>query len=661
MCGIVGAVGRVPGSSADLLRAVAGMAESVAHRGPDDSGHWHDDRAVLGHRRLSIVDLSPTGAQPMVSRDGRHVLVYNGELYNHQDLRRDLEAEGCVFRGRSDTETLTEAIAAWGCAAVLPRLNGIFAFAAWDRRLGILTLARDHLGIKPLYWRESERGIDFASEIRAFHRLPDWRPEVDRDAVAAFLRYGNVPAPYSIFRGVFKLEPGSRLDWMPGRPTRVERFWDPATVAGAGLADPLDPSPEAAVDALEEAIRTAVDRQRMSDVPLGAFLSGGIDSSTVVALLQSLSDRPVETFSIGFPAADYDEADAARAVARHLGTRHTEVYATPQMLLDSLPRLAGIGDEPFGDSSQLPTLLVSELARRSVKVALSGDGGDELFAGYNRHVWARRLSGRGPAVLRRAAGRMLGTVPPAAVDAVARLLPEGRRPRQLSLKVAKTAQALGAADAADMHRRLLSSMPGAERLVLSGALGGNGPIDPLAAWNGRLPADPMAAAQLLDLAVYLPDDILTKVDRASMAVSLEVRVPLLDPDLVAHAWRLPAELKLRDGVGKWILRQVLHRYVPPALVDRPKSGFAVPIADWLRGPLRDWCGDLLGPAALAGDDLLDSAGVTRLVDRHHSGLEDNAAILWNLLMLQQWRQRWLGGEDGDSAAQPAALERRAAG
>ncbi|MFN3171094.1 MAG: asparagine synthase (glutamine-hydrolyzing) [Hyphomicrobiales bacterium] len=658
MCGLAGFVKKGGSVDRQMLDAVESMSQSLQHRGPDGSGCWHDTRAVLAHRRLSIVDLTDCGHQPMVSQCGRYILVYNGEIYNHEQIREEMQGTKIAYRGRSDSETLLEAIACWGCDSLVPRLNGIFAFAVWDRKLSQLTLARDRLGVKPLYWTETPSGLAFASELRAFQALPDWQPEIDIGAVEAFLRYGNVPAPTSIFQGVYKLEPGMMLSWQAGGSPQLRRYWDPCQSMGTGLADPLTGSVDEIVKELERALLTAVERQMMSDVPIGAFLSSGVDSSLIAALMQSITDRPIQTFSIGFDQRGYDEAPVARVIAEHLGTQHNEAYATPAMLLSRLPDLINLIDEPFGDASFLPTLLLSEAARASMTVALSGDGGDELFAGYSRHVWAHKLQNFGPLAVRQGLSRALTALPASVFDGVPHLLAAGRGQidHQFSRKAQKAVRALGASDSADLHRRLLSAYATPKSLLRhQGAKRAQtGPID---TWAARCPTDdPVATAQLLDMTVYMPDDVLTKVDRASMAASLEVRVPFLDPDLVDLAWRIPSAMKLHEGTGKWILRQILRKHLPADLVDRPKSGFTVPLAEWLRGPLREWADDLLSEKALSHDDVLEAKAIGRLLERHLSGAADNSAILWNLLIFQQWRQRWSKPQQiATTLAKPLAL------
>jgi asparagine synthase (glutamine-hydrolysing) len=643
MCGFAGFFDLQAQTPPFMAQAVARrMIATLDHRGPDAEGMWVDAAAgiALAHRRLAIVDLSPAGRQPMADADGRFVVSYNGEIYNWRELRAELEGLGRRFRSSSDTEVLVEGCAVWGVEATVRRLNGIFAAAIWDVEERRLWLVRDPLGVKPLFYGRFGAVWLFASQPKALQPHPAFDGELDRDALTAYLRYAYVPAPYSAFRHVRKLPPGGLLRLDPDGGETLTIYWDALEMATRAAADPLDLSDDEAADRLEALLRDAVGRQMVADAPLGAFLSGGIDSATVAAQMQAQSDRPVQTFTIGFGDGDYDESAAAEAVARHLGTEHTTLRAEPADALELVDRLHDWFDEPFADASQLPTLLLSRLTRGHVTVALSGDGGDELFAGYNRYLWGARLwqeCGGWPAGMRRAVSRGLAGFSPASVDRAFSLLPARLRPRQAGLKLQKLAYGIGACSSPDaLYRRLVGQWNGPARLV-PGATEPE-PAHSDAAYAAAAP-DVVERMQLRDLTTYLPDDVLAKVDRASMAYGLEARVPLLDLRLVEFAWRLPLRFKLRDGTSKWLLRRVLARHVPPALFERPKSGFAVPIADWLRGPLRDWAEDLLDPQAMAHDGLPAPGPVRALWAQHLAGKTDGSGPLWTALSLLAWRRR----------------------
>jgi asparagine synthase (glutamine-hydrolysing) len=639
MCGIAGLVDLERRFEPDLLRNVASrMADTLRHRGPDDRGVWIDPAAgiALGHTRLAIIDLSPAGAQPMLSSCGRFALSYNGEIYNAPELRSELEAAGRKFRGHSDTEVMVEGFAVWGVRPTVERLIGMFAFAAWDWASRVLTLARDRLGIKPLYWGHVDGNLVFASELKTLKTVPGWRGEIDPDALSAFLRFGYVPAPMSIYRGIKKLMPGTLLECHEDGSIRHETYWSLSDVAGRGLSSPLDISDADATAMVEELLSDAVRRRMVADVPLGVFLSGGIDSSTVAALMQANSTRPVRTFSIGFREPAYDEAAHAKQVAARLGTEHTELYVTPAETRAVIPKLQDIYDEPFADSSQIPTYLVAEMTRKHVAVALSGDGGDEVFAGYNRYgqgLALAKMIRRLPKPLRQAMAGAMTAVKPGTWDSLAIVLPSQMRPRLLGDKIHKLAGVLSE-DAIGFYRHLVTQWSSASSLVRAASA----PDESLYAdaIRRRFPDD-VSWMQYLDTLTYLPDDILAKVDRASMAVALEVRVPLLDHRVVELSWRLPQRFKLRGGTGKWLLRQIAYKYVLKDLLERPKMGFAIPIDQWLRGPLRDWADDLIGSLVRNGD-VIDGAPVAEKWAEHQSGARNWQYFLWNVLMYEAWRR-----------------------
>lgn len=634
MCGIVGILKNTEGEidAERLKRAV----HQLSHRGPDAQRIWVGRGVALGHSRLSIVDLSPAGNQPMRSQCGRWMLSFNGEIYNHLEIRRDLSR---VWRGHSDTETLVESISEWGPREALQRCRGMFAWIVWDNNHQQLTLARDRMGEKPLYYGMFNGEFRAASELRSLIAA-DEKLKLDHQSLALYLRHSAVPAPYSIWEGVRKVPPGHlvQVDQVPDIRVREPIAWwrleevtdNTSPISSATLA----------VEGLHDLLKAAVREQMISDVPLGAFLSGGIDSSTIVALMQSQSARPVRTFTIGFAEKQHNESSRASAIARHLGTEHTTLVVSSQDALATIPDLPDVWDEPFADSSQIPTLLLSRLTRKSVTVSLSGDGGDELFCGYDRYSWFARL------------------------DGTRRLIPQGARDLiARSLHAAGTNRSLGILERAAASRGLTFSLTGhrLQRLaelmrvdssdalyrdLVSGWVSPSeilGPIlEPPTVLTHHLrgPASPPRRLQFFDQLSYLPDDILTKVDRASMSVGLEARIPLLDPRVIELSWRMPSSMHRRRGQTKWVLRQVLARYVPPALFEQPKHGFSVPLDEWLRGPLRDWASDLLSKGSLSGHGLFDSTVVQRVWNEHLSGRRNHKAQLWSILMFQAWYDKW---------------------
>ena len=645
MCGLVGFLGK-NGGGKDSLAMVTAMANTLVHRGPDDAGAWADERGdiCLAHRRLAILDLSPAGHQPMLSACGRFIMVFNGEIYNHTDLRAELESQGTAvaWRGTSDTETLLAACAAWGLEATLRRATGMFALALWDRAERRLTLARDRVGEKPLYYGWQGDAFLFGSELKALRGHPAWQAAVDRTALARYMRVGYVPAPLTIWNGIRKLLPGAMLivaaDTPPGVLPGQTFYWRALDVVSAGRADKL--GDRQAIDSLDTLLRRAIGGQMVADVPLGAFLSGGIDSSTVVALMQVQASRSVRTFSIGFAEADYDEARHARAVAAHLGTNHTELILSPAEALNVIPRLPEMYDEPFGDSSQIPTYLVASLARQHVTVSLSGDGGDELFGGYNRYLWGPSLLrhiGHLPSGMRVTASHLISFLTPGQWDGLGSMLPRGMRLPAFGDKLHKLAGVIGARNADDLYQRLISQQRDLESIVLGATDTEFWAEAETKLFSGHGVAERM---MLHDLLGYMCDDILVKVDRAAMAVSLETRVPLLDHHIVEFAWQLPQQMKIRNGQGKWLLRQVLYQYVPRELIERPKQGFAIPLDTWLRGPLREWAEALLDEHRLRREGYLRPEPIRRKWREHLSGHRNWQHWLWNVLMFQSWQERW---------------------
>ncbi len=652
MCGIAGLLRPGGGDESELSGIARNMTDALAYRGPDASGNWTKASAgiAFGHRRLSVLELSLAGSQPMHSDCGRFTVTFNGEIYNHLDIRAELEAAGAApnWRGHSDTETLLYAVRHWGVEAALRRLSGMFALALWDEGERTLTLARDRFGEKPLFYGWSGRDLIFASELKALATHPAWSPSLDRSALTSFMRYAYVPAPSTIWTCIRKLPSAAYVtftdDASPNGMPAPKPYWSLREVVVAAQANRIADEQEAVAE-LQRLLSIAIKRQCLSDVPLGAFLSGGIDSSTVVALMQAQAGQPVRTFTIGFREDAFDEASEARKVASHLGTSHTELYVDPRTAMNVIPKLPTMYDEPFADSSQIPTHLVSALARQHVTVALSGDAGDELFGGYNRHVWGDSLNARfaaTPAALRHAFSIFLRSISPEPAGTLARLagpiLPTRFNVRRAGDQMAKLARIIGSTSLDDMYRELCSIDNEPAQTVLQGEESGSWSSVEMNRVTGKL--DPLDRMTLADSLSYLTDDILQKVDRAAMAVALETRVPFLDKDLVEFAARIPPGMKVRDGRGKWLVRQVLYRHVPRNLVDRPKTGFGIPIDGWLRGPLKSWASDLLSPARLRAQNLFNASRVTARMAEHMSGRHNHGNWLWNVLMAQAWHDEW---------------------
>ncbi len=647
MCGIVGVFTTAGAPEDSLVSTCRTMADTLRHRGPDDHGVWTDAAygIGLGFRRLSILDLSALGHQPMHSPSGRYVLAFNGEVYNHRALRLQLEQSGTAFRGHSDSEVLAATIDHWGIRGSIARLVGMFALAIWDRQARRLTLVRDRLGEKPLYYCSSKGTLTFGSELKALMALPGFDRSLDGSAIASYLRYLYVPTPRSIFKGVYKLPAGHLLTLdRPDAPLPAALpYWDLDEVARLRVENPFTGSDEEAVDELEAILHRAVRLEMEADVPLGALLSGGVDSSTIAALMQGSSSSSIRTFSIGFEEEKHNEAPHAARIAAHLGTDHTELVLTANDALRTVPELPLIFDEPFADPSQIPTLLVCRLARQSVTVALSGDGGDELFGGYNRYIeterWMQRLD-RVPRLIRRTAAAAVLAVPEAfwegGYDLARSFIPHTLQHRLPGRKITKLARLARASSPEEVYRSLMS-VSANPHVYLCGAHGGEGSgLIPLRAPGTSF----LTRAMLTDQRTYLPDDLLAKVDRASMAVSLELRVPLLDHRVVEFSWRLPGTMKIRGREGKWILRRLLHRYVPPELVDRPKVGFTVPIEAWLRGQLAPWAEEMLLSRRPDLEDIILRDEVARMWRAFNRGYHDLALALWAILMLYAWHDHW---------------------
>lgn len=658
MCGIAGIFG-------SRLEGLEAMSARLGHRGPDDSGLWSDAEAGVGlaHRRLSILDLSPAGHQPMTSPSGRFVTIFNGEIYNHPEMRLELDGRGegnsGNWRGHSDTETLLAGFDAWGIEETLRRSVGMFALAVWDKAERTLTLTRDRLGEKPLYYGWNRGVFLFASELKALRAFPGFDADINRNALTLLLRHNYIPTPYSIYRGIFKLWPGAVLTirhgaaasspWAPDSPpfepfrnngVTLGWYWSAQEVAERCRANPFTGTEREAVDELERVLTEAVQAQLISDVPLGTFLSGGVDSSAIVALMQSRASRPVKTFTIGFHEAGYNEAVHAKEVARHLGTDHTELYVTPEEAQAVIPRLPAIYDEPFADSSQIPTFLVAQLARQHVTVSLSGDAGDELFGGYNRYFQMKSLLrkiGWLPGFSRQALAEGMNALSPSGWNSLYSflepMLPPRLRMTQVGDKALKIAEILTADSPEAIYHRLVSHWKSPADVVIGASESPTSLTD-----QRRWPHHHEFEHRMmyLDAISYLPDNILVKVDRAAMAVSLETRVPFLDHRVVEYAWQLPLSLKIRNGQGKWLLRQVLHKHVPKELIERPKQGFGVPIDSWLRASLRDWAESLLSEGRLRREGFFHPEPIRRKWQEHLSGTRNWQYYLWDVLMFQAW-------------------------
>jgi len=647
MCGIAGTLGGSL-SPNDFGKILEQAGNTIAHRGPDDMGIWFDKETAIGfvHRRLSIIDLSPAGHQPMLSVTGRFVIIFNGEIYNHLDLRNELEKSDNAprWRGHSDTESLLAAFECWGIEATLKKTVGMFAIALWDKKERKLFLMRDRMGEKPMYYGYFDDRLLFGSELKALRQLPGFKSEINRDVLSLLFRHNYIPAPYSIYTNVFKLMPGSFIEFSSETLRLRQRpepkiYWSATEIALDAVKNPIKfSSDNEAINALESKLIQSISGQMMSDVPLGAFLSGGIDSSTIVALMQRQSSSAIKTFSIGFKEEDYDEAVFAREVAKHLGTSHTELYVSPDDAMNVIPKLPAIFDEPFSDSSQIPTFLVSELVKKHVTVSLSGDGGDELFCGYSRYLQYPKLWEKisvMPLFLRKIIGNIISSVSPEnwnnLYDSISSLLPDKYQLLSLGNKLHKGASYLSCKDPAHFYRaRMMHWEP--KGLVLNASE----PSTELSTFVSNELLSLKELMMLLDTIGYLPGDILTKVDRSAMAVSLETRVPLIDHRVYEFAWQLPMHYKVRNGISKWLLRQVLYKHVPQKLIDRPKMGFGVPIDSWLRGPLRDWSESLLDEARLKREGFLNPVPIRQKWLEHSTGKGNWQYHLWDILMFQAW-------------------------
>jgi len=643
MCGFVGFFDKsVTADRAEIVLTL--MNDGIVHRGPDDSGIWFDTEARLGfgHRRLSILDLSSAGHQPMFSNEKRFVIAFNGEIYNHLLLREELKNEGHMidWNGHSDTETLLAGFECWGIKETLEKSVGMFAFSVWDNKSKKLTLGRDRIGEKPLYYGWQKELLLFGSELKALKAHPNFNAHINRDAITLLLRHNYIPAPYSIYQGIKKLMPGHLLEIdLQNKTSTTTQYWSARSICELSKNNIFTGSAEDAVDKLESVLKDSINQQMLADVPLGAFLSGGIDSSVIVALMQAQSERPIKTFSIGFNEEGYNEAVHARAVAEHLGTEHTELYVTPQEAMAVIPKLVELYDEPFSDSSQIPTYIVAKMARKHVTVALSGDAGDELFCGYNRYIMTKNLWSKLsiiPVFIRSGASTLIRIIPIKNWNKLNNILPSKFKMSNLGDKMHKAAGVLTSKTVSDLYKGLVSHWHDPEQIVIGSKEPKTALTDP-----ERTPqlSNNIEQMMALDSISYLPDDILTKVDRACMGVSLEGRIPFLNHKVFEFAWSLPLEYKLRGGTAKWCLKQVLYKHVPKSLIERPKMGFGVPIDVWLRGPLKNWAEELLDESRLKDEGFFESAPIRKMWLEHQLGKRNWQYQLWDILMFQLWYEK----------------------
>ena len=637
MCGIAGFFDPNCSTNSETLEKIAiTMSETMNHRGPDDSGLWYDETSGIGlsHRRLSIIDLSSNGKQPMTSSNGRYVIIYNGEIYNATELKNDLIKKGAKFRSESDTEVILEGVAKWGLENLIPKLIGMFAFAIWDKDTKNLYLVRDRLGIKPLYWGKINGKIVFSSELKAITTLPIFQFSINRSAVVSLLRFNYVSSPSSIYNEINKVKPGTIINISTSGIENTKCFWDPISLASNTTETYT--SEEESVYYIKNLLEDSIKRRMISDVPLGAFLSGGIDSSLVVAMMQDNSIKPINTFTVGFKQNDYNEAFYAKSIAKELGTNHTEVYLDESSTMNLIPKIYDWFDEPFADTSQIPTYLVSSLAKKNVTVALSGDGGDEVFGGYTRYLWIENYYKNStiiPKELRSISGKFIKKLPQNILDITVQILPKNIRPPQFGERLHKLAGILEHDNVDTIYKTLISHWQKPESGVIAGQ-----EINTIH-WDNQLHKkipNNLSRIQLLDLITYLPDDILTKVDRTSMAVSLEARVPLLDHRIVEESWKIPNSMKIKNGRGKWILRKVLEEYLPPKYFLRPKQGFAAPIGEWLRGPLKEWAEELLSEKKIKESNYLNYSPIKTFWEEHKIGKVNRQYQLWGPLMFQAW-------------------------